>query len=158
MKHNKHPDILSPNDSSFLRQSYFEAFINTDSDHYKQYVNTTHQFTDGFHYEGYLWDCLIKRDRISFQRLCLEVVQHKEVLVMADDHSRDLVINAPLWPYPPYSVVLFESQTFIDALAILPEDLYIFDDSVSWTLIPTHEFSYKPKTTKRICYAVGSGK
>lgn len=145
------PQILSPEDSAFWRQAYLDAFVNTSSDHYQRYIASLRRFSDGVHYTGYVWDCLRKPSRITIQRFRLEVVRHPEVFVMADDHSRDRIPGAPLWPYPAYSVACLKPHTLLDLLASLPEDIYIYDSSVSWTLVLTHEDDGK----RRICCAVG---
>ena len=67
--------------------------------------------------------------RITYERFRHEVVRHAGVLVFADDHSRDRVINAPLWPYPPYSVISLFPNLLLQLLPALPEDLYVFDSS-----------------------------
>ena len=58
---------------------------------------------------------------------------------MADDHSRDRIPGALLWPYRPYSVMRFQPQALLQSLELLSEDIYVFDSSVSWTLVLTHE-------------------
>jgi hypothetical protein len=143
-------EILSPEDSAFWRQAYIDAFVDTSSDHYRSYVASVRQFSDGFHYEGYVWDCLRSPSCISIQRFRHEVLRHSEIFVMADNHSRDRVF-AQLWPYPTNSVVHFEPQFFLESLESLPEDIYVFDQSVAWTLVLTHEDDGK----RRICCAVG---
>ncbi len=145
------PQILSPQDSSFWREAYLQAFVDTTSDHYRHHIASPRPFSDGVHYEGYLWDCLRSPTRITFERFRHEVVRFPEVLVMADDHSRDRIPGAPLWPYAAFSVVRFSSRLLLDSLAGLPEDLYVFDESVDWTLALTHEHDSK----RRICCAVG---
>jgi hypothetical protein len=72
-------------------------------------------------------------------------------MVMADDHSRDRVIGAPLWPYAPLSVARFSPGLLLESLAELPEDLYVFDESMKWSLVATHEDDGK----RRICLAAG---
>src|SRR5262245_58154622 len=62
------PQILSPEDSAFWRQAYIDRFIDTVDEHYQRYIAFTRQFSDGIHYEGYLWDCLRSRSRITVQR------------------------------------------------------------------------------------------
>ncbi len=121
------PQILSPEDSTLWRQAYLAAFIDTSSEHYRRYLASPSQFSDGIHYEGYLWDCLRSPSRITIQRFRLEVVRHREVFVTADDHSRDRIPAAPLWPYSPYSVARFEPQRLMESLDSLPEDIYVFD-------------------------------
>ena len=143
--------ILSPDEPITLRETYLEAFVDTSSEHYLTYIAARRKFSDGEHYIGYLWDCLRNRVRITYQRFCLEVVRHREVFVMADDHSRDRVINAPLWPYPPGSVAQLPPNLLLQLLPALPEDIYVFDQSFSWTLVPTHEHDDK----RRFCLAVG---
>lgn len=151
MPDNLEPMILSPEDSSFWRQAYLEAFVDTSSEHYQRYIASPRRFSDGVHHEGYVWDCLRSAKRITAQRFRLEVVRYPEVFVMADDHSRDRIPGAPLWPYPAYSVARFEPQRLLDSMGSLPEDIYVFDTSVSWTLVHTHEDDGR----RRICFAVG---
>jgi hypothetical protein len=145
------PQVLSSEDSIFWRQAYLEAFINTSSEYYQRNIASLHQFSDGVRYTGYLWDCLRSPLRITIQRLQHEVIRYSEVFVMADDHSRDRIPSAPLWPFPPHSVVRFAPQSLLQSLDLLPEDIYIFDDSMSWTLVHTHEDDGR----RRICCAVG---
>ena len=145
------PLILSLEDSAIWRQAYLDAFVDTTSEHYNRYIASLRQFSDGVHYEGYLWDCLRSPTRITVERFRHEVIRHPEVFVLADDHSRDRIPGAPLWPYPPYSVARFQPQTLLESLDTLPEDIYVFDSSVSWTLVFTHEDDGR----RRICAAVG---
>ena len=148
------PQILSPEDSTLWRQAYLEAFIDTSSEHYQRYIASRRQFSDGIHYEGYLWDHLRSPSRITIQRFRHEVILHPEVFVLADDHSRDRIPGAPLWPYRPYSVARFHPQVLLQSLEFLPEDIYVFDSSVSWTLVLTHENDGR----RRICCSVGIDK
>jgi hypothetical protein len=151
MDDNAQSQILSPEDSAIWRQAYLEAFVDTTSGHYQRYIASPRQFSDGIHYEGYIWECLRSPSRITIQRFRLEVVRHSEVFVMADDRSRDRIPGAQLWPYPPYSVARFEPRHLLESLESLPEDIYVFDPSVSWTLVLTHEDDGR----RRICCAVG---
>jgi len=145
------PRILVPEDSAFWRQAYIDAFVDTSSAHYQRYIASPREFSDGLHYEGYMWDCLRSPVRITIQRFRHEVVRHPEVFVIADDHSRDRIPGAPLWPYPAYSVACFQPQTLLKSLDTLPEDVYVFDISISWTLVLTHEDDSRRQT----CWAVG---
>lgn len=143
--------ILSPEDSAALREAYLQAFVDTACDHYQRYIQTRQRFSDGEHYTGYVWDCLRQASRITYDQFCHEVVRHPEVYVFADDHSRDRVVTPPLWPYPPYSVIVLPPDLLIQLLPALPEDIYVFDSSVSWTLGLTHEHDNK----RRICFGFG---
>lgn len=151
MPDNTQLQILSPEDSAFWRQAYLDAFVDTSTEHYQRYIASPRQFSDGVHYEGYLWDCVRSRSRITVQRFRHELACHPEVLVMADDHSRDRIPGAPLWPYAPGSVARFQPQVLLASLDALPEDIYVFDSSLSWTLVLTHSHDDR----RRLCYAVG---
>lgn len=153
MEHEPQPQILSAEDSAFWRNAYIEAFVNTASEYYQSRITTRRKFSDGIHQTGYLWDCLRSPKRITIERFKHEIVQYPEVMVMADDHSRDQVPGAPLWPYPPYSVARFTPEFLLESLDKLPEDIYVFDSTMSWTLILTHEHDNK----RRLCCAVGFG-
>jgi hypothetical protein len=147
----KSVQLFPPDESNFLRHAYFEAFANTTSEHYQKYVAPLQQFSDGKHYTGYLWDNIRDGRRVTFERLRNEISLHPKVNVMADNHSRDRVINAPLWPYPTNSVIALPPTLLIQLLHALPDDLYIFDLTLTWTLIMTHEHD----TKRRICIAAG---
>jgi hypothetical protein len=146
-----HPEILSVEDSALWRKAYLEAFVDSQGYYYRRYIGSPRQFSDGIHYEGYLWDCLRAPTRITQQAFRHELATHDELLVMADDHSRDRIIGPPLWPFPPYSVARFKPALLIEWLATLPEDIYVFDSTVTWTLVLTHEYDEK----RRYCLRAG---
>ncbi len=145
------PQILSPADSAIWREFYLDTFVDRASEHYQRYIASPQQFSDGIHYRGYIWDCLRSPTRITSKRFRLELENKTELFVMADDHSRDRVIGPPLWPFPPYSVACFKSKLLVEWLNSLPEDIYVFDASVSWTLVLTHEYDAK----RRYCLCCG---
>jgi hypothetical protein len=82
------PQILSPEDSALWRQAYLDAFIDTSREHYRRYIASPRQFSDGVHYEGYLWDCLRSFSRITLQRFRHEVARYPQVLTSV----------SPEWP------------------------------------------------------------
>lgn len=143
--------LLSSEDSDFWRQAYLDAFVDTACEFYARHIASRRQYSDGTHYEGYPWDCMPSRKRIGIGRLRLEVARHAEVLVMADDHSREKILGAPMWPFAPRSVAVFEAERLWESLPNLPEDIYVFDSSVAWTVVLTHEHDDR----RRICWAVG---
>ena|ERR1044071_3507421 len=144
------PEILCPEDSAFWREGYLEAFIDTASPWYEHHIALLRQYSDGMHYEGYLWECLRKWSKITIERLRLDASHHGELFVLADDHSRDKIPGGRLWPYRSCSVARFDAQLLLRCLDVLPDDIYIFDSTLSWTLIATHEDDGK----RRICVAV----
>lgn len=144
--------ILRPDESKALREAYITAFVDTSSKHYKEHVSVVTQFSDGLHYTGYLWDNLRNWRRITYEQLVQSIMRYPKVNVMADNHSRDRVVNAPLWPYPTNSIILLSPNLLVQMLQALPEDFYVFDSSLAWTLIMTHEHDAE----QRICIAAGN--
>jgi hypothetical protein len=146
------PMILAADESALLRQAYLDAFVDTQCDHYAKYIRTERTFSDGRHYEGYIWDCLRQPKRITFKHFTNAVVRFDQVFVFADDHSRDRVVGAALWSYDALSVARFQPDMLLRCLPTLPEDIYVFDASISWTLILTHAYDRK----RRLCYSLGN--
>ena len=134
------------------RRFFIETFVDSTSEHYQRYIATPRQFSHGIHYEGYLWDCLRSRKRITIQSFRHELAKHGEVFVMADDHSRDRIMGPPLWPFPQFSVARFKSTLLVEWLKSLPYDIYVFDSSMTWTMILTHEYDEK----RRYCLCCGT--
>jgi len=92
-------------------------------------------------YDGYLWDSLAEgRQIIENEVREVELLDHT-VGVFWDLHSRDKIWtpNGTYWRFPkgPYS------NSYRNLLAgqdYLPDDLYIFDRTMSWTIVFTHEW------------------
>src|SRR5438128_12109710 len=112
---------LPPAESARLRQAYLDAFVDTTCEHYQRYIGTRQQFSDGIHYTGYIWDCLRHPTRLTYRQFRQELLHHADVYVIADDHSRDRILGAPLWPYQPYSVISLRSTLLLQLLPALPE-------------------------------------
>lgn len=143
------PKILSPEESTRWRRAFIDAFVDVKSDYFRTYL-APRPCSDGDHYIGYLWDCLRSRTRISSRELRERVGTYSNVFVMADDHSRDHKINTLMWPYAPRSVASFQSKHLVHGFKSLPDDLYIFDSSLSWTLVLTHESDDNTKKRKSL--------
>lgn len=52
------------------------------------------------------------------------------------------------WKYPKDSTILIDKNEFIDKFPTFPEDIYIFDETLSWTVVLTHEVT---DMVKRSC-------
>ncbi len=129
-----------PKDSEHsLRSKYIEAFVDTSCEWYKDRIATTREFSDGVCYTGYLWECLINPTYISL----FDVVSYRdrlgEVLVFWDIHSSQRIFVKDYWKFGKDTMLRLEFGTLVDNLEFFPEDIYIFDDSISWSLVLTHE-------------------
>src|SRR4051812_44499711 len=123
--------ILSAAESARLRAAFLAAFIDTASEHYQRDIATLRQFSDGSHASRYLWECLRRWTRLPESQFPEELQRHSAVYALADDLSRERVPGAPLWPFPVGSVISLPSALLWQLLPALPEDLYVFDASVS---------------------------
>ena len=130
--------VLDQEKSDALRRQYINAFVNTESLHYKEYVEQKKTFSDGMCYTGYLWDCFLHPRVVSKKQLELQLKEKRNIYIMWDIHSCERIFIPDYWKFPKESVLF--SETWQDAYKdILPEDIYIFDDTFSWSAVYTHE-------------------
>ena len=131
--------VLPTTESDSLRTAYVGQFINTASQHYQRYIAKYESFSDGLCYTGYLWDCLRQKRQATEEEIRTFLAQKAHVFVMWDVHSQDRIRIRDYWKFPKRSVLSADAGDVLDSLRYLPEDLYIFDDSLDWTCVLTHE-------------------
>ena len=138
--------------SDYLRELYIQSFIQTNAQGYVENIQQRYNGSDGLYYLGYLWEYLKQIKRISLKK-CIEYLVDKErVYVLWDIHSKDRILVPDYWKYPKECVLQIIGGVEPAIIDTFPEDVYFFDDSLSWTIALTHE-ELKPK--KRICYYSG---
>lgn len=102
------------------------------------------------HY-NYFWEQLIEYNRKS-ERFCWDYLSSKNnIYIMWDTLDNFEFKNDKYWKYPRYSIVCATSKELYDKRDTFPEDIYIFDASLEWTIIFTHEHLDK---NKRYCLAI----
>lgn len=131
--------ILDVSEARAARIAYLKAFVDTESDWYKAHIAVTRKCSDGECYEGYLWDCLKSRQIIGEQQFLRDVAAYGRVLVMWDIHSKERILIEDYWKFDKAAVLELQGKVLVGGMALLPEDLYVFDRSYSWSLISTHE-------------------
>ena len=145
--------IISAEDAYGIRQRYIQTFIDTDTTFYKTSIERLEQFRDGLCYTGYLWDCLRKPYTvISVADAIARIQQRRQVFALWDIHSAERILVPDYWKFPKDTVLQVKSNTLTENLRFLPEDLYLCDDSLSWTVILTHESN---SDNSRICINKG---
>jgi hypothetical protein len=132
-------EIISKMDAKHFRSEYINKFINTDSEHYKKYIEVVKQFSDRECYQGYLWDCLINPKSISIEEVVKFRAVLKKVIVFWDIHSQDRIFIPDYWKFGKDNILKLEFGELIDNLEYLLEDIYVFDETLKWTLALTHE-------------------
>ncbi len=142
--------IIEGDKAEFLRQMYISSFVMTESAYYGNNIATLHHDEDGPFYTGYLWDTLKRSERISFLNAKNHLEAYAEdIYILWDLHSKTRICIPEYWKYPKYSVLRMHIRDFEALLTTLPEDIYIFDDTLSWSVILTHE---EVKSEKRLCF------
>lgn len=68
-----------------------------------------------------------------------------------DIHSCERIFADEYWKFGKDAVLKINFETLIKGEIYLPEDIYIFDENLTWTLIKTHE------NIKGKCYCLKSG-
>lgn len=135
-----------------IRNKYINKFINTKSDHYKKFISTVNEYSDGICYTGYLWDCLINPSIIRFDEVSTYRRLLKQVMIFWDIHSKEKIWVDDYWKFGKDSILQLDYGDLLDNLEYYPEDVYIFDNSMKWTLVLTHE----DNNGIRICAKIGN--
>ena len=132
-------EILDEATGDKLRKRYIETFINTDHELYREHIEVRHQFCDGYGYLGYLWDFI--KHPVIIEKEYIEAVAENigEVYVFWDIHSCERIFIKDYWKFGKKAVLKVDLKTLLEGWNYLPEDIYIFDKTMAWTLIKTHE-------------------
>ena len=123
-----------------VRQAYIERFVDTKSEGFQRYIAVRVPFEDGLYYTGYLWDCLKHSELITEDQLLADLSLRKAVQVLWDLHSAERILIEDYWKFPRDAILRLDARDLASGLTYLPEDIYIFDDSLGWSLILTHEY------------------
>ncbi len=134
-------DRLPADAAECLRKQFICTFIDTESDYYRKYIETVKDCSDGWCYSGYLWDCFIAPIVIRPD----DVINHRDrlrkVFAFWDIHSRDKIWVDDFWKFGKDTILRLDFDDLLDNPDYLPEDIYIFDESMQWTLALTHEYT-----------------
>lgn len=134
--------ILDSIKSNTLRHKYIKEFVDTSLTYYKKNIERKIMFCDGLCYIGYLWDCLINPSIISEQKADQLLQEKRDFYIMWDIHSCERILIPDYWKFPKTRILC--ADAWLETLKNdLPEDIYIFDDTFSWSIIYTHETNAK---------------
>ena len=101
---------------------------------------------------GYFWEGLKQYHRRS-ENYCFERIkaQKDDIYVMWDSLENFEIQNENYWKYPAKSMLRLSVNEFFQLFVTLPEDIYVFDDSLKWSVILTHEDVFDKK---RYCLSI----
>ena len=131
--------VLDKQKGEKLRKRYIERFINTKHERYNQQIQERHKFCDGDCYIGYLWDYMKNQTIIGEEYLKTISNQINDIFVFWDIHSCERILIKDYWKFAKDAVIELNFKILLEGDEYLPEDIYIFDETMSWTLIKTHE-------------------
>lgn len=140
MKKLENINELSEKESDSIRDKYINSFLNCNKEGYKDDIETLKKHTDGLCYDGYMWDYLKTPEVISLSSIINNLIDSpKEIYILWDLHSNDKIWIENYWHYEKKSVLSLNSKDIQSLIKILPEDIYIFDNSYKWSFVITHE-------------------
>ena len=148
--------IVDKEKSESLRKEFIKTFVNTEADKYHEYIEVMHSYNDGEFYNGYLWDFLRHNDNYekecSMQCAGEYLCGKNSVYIMWDLYSNQRVLDGSRFAVEyPKNIIIEMSGSRLTEVVIdkwnqgiqvphwLPEDIYCFDESMSWYVIFTHE-------------------
>lgn len=132
--------VLPSDEGRRLRERYIDTFIDADSDHYRKYISRSQEFSDGLCYTGYLWDCIRSWEAIKFSAaIGFLLARSQPVFAFWDVHSADRIRIKDYWLFGKKDVLKLTASALLEYLDLLPQDLYIFDASMEWSIVLTHE-------------------
>lgn len=143
--------VLDKQTGNTIRNRYINTFVNTEHEQYHQQIQLKHKFRDGYCYVGYLWDYI--KNPIIIDKKYFEALADKinRVFVFWDIHSCERILIEDYWKFDKDSVIEIDFNVLLEGETYLPEDFYIFDKNMTWTLIKTHE------DINGHCYCLKSG-
>lgn len=135
--------IIVDDKAKQLRSLYINKYIDKEGDYYKNRILKLIECSDGFCYQGYLWDCLNSMQLISEMESEQYIKDFKNILIMWDINSKDYIFIPDYWKYPKEAILSLSAREYERYKHDLPEDIYIFDDTFTWSVILTHETTYE---------------
>ena len=134
-----HMQILNQYQADEYRKRYINKYINTNSKFYIDRIETLTQFSDGLCCTGYLWESLKSPMFIHEEQIETYRSKLKQVLIFWDNNSKDRIYIKDYWKFGKKTMVRVAYNLFLDHAHFFPEDVYLTDETLQWTIVFTHE-------------------
>lgn len=134
-----HMQILNQYQADEYRKRYINKYINTNSKFYIDRIETLTQFSDGLCCTGYLWESLKSPIFIHEEQIEQYRSKLKQVLIFWDNNSKDRIYIKDYWKFGKKTMVRVDYNLFLDHAHFFPEDVYLTDETLQWTIVFTHE-------------------
>lgn len=137
----RHLRILGKEEAERYRDLYINKFVDpyTHAKCYQERIECLHEFSDELCYEGYLWDFLKSETYIGETQIEEYRNFLKQVFVFWDNNSRDRIFIKDYWKFGKKDMIELDYNLLLDHLEFFPEDIYITNKDLSWTIVFTHE-------------------
>ena len=135
----KEMQILEDRKAEAYRKLYINKYINTDSKYYIERIENLRLFSDGLCYIGYLWESLKSPIFIHEEQIEQYRSKLKQVLIFWDNSSKDRIYIKDYWKFGKKTMVRVDYNLFLDHANFFPEDVYLTDETLQWTIVFTHE-------------------
>lgn len=122
---------VSKHKKDILKNQFINKFIITDTEYYQNYVNVG---------EGYfLWCCFKHQGHLSTFSTnefgsVLDSIDTKNVLLFWDYY-----ISQDIMDLGRNELFHCSKQFLVNNLSAFPQDFYVFDETLKWVVISTHE-------------------
>ena len=140
-KFKNHIRILGKEEAARYRNLYIKKFVDpyTHAQCYQERIEQLYAFSDGFCYDGYLWDFLKSETYIGETQSEEYRKFLKKVFVFWDNNSKDRIFIKDYWKFDKKDVIELDYNLLLDHLEFFPEDIYITNETLRWTIVFTHE-------------------
>lgn len=146
--------VLPFDESALIRACFIDEFVDTTCNGYKETILKRKEYIDGICYTGYLWDYLKEKNAVKENYIEQLAFVSKDVYVMWDIHTCERIHIDDYWKFGKENIVKINIEVLIKGEKFFPEDIYIFDDTLSWYFVKTHEYS-QGKKGRRYCLKGG---
>lgn len=131
--------LLNETERNRLREKYINTFIDQNHKRYQDQIVLRKRCIDGNCYDGYLWDYLKSREIIDTLYVQEAANRIADVYVFWDIHSCEKILVKDYWKFEKDAMLKLNFTLLLQGKEYLPEDIYIFNESFTWTIILTHE-------------------
>ncbi len=148
--------IVDKEKAAALKEKFIYSFVNQNSEWYQTNIAVLEPCEDGDFYSGYLWEGLKDNSNYelecTIENACAYLATKNKTFIMWDLFSKTRISDPSYFANAVArdSVILMNAQEAAGVIMhewysdwgnerYFPEDLYCFDESMSWFVVFTHE-------------------
>ena len=143
--------VITGDEARVLKNMFIDRFVDKQSSWYHALLKQL-QESQGKHYHGCLWDSLFRANLrvVPMDYVANHLRQYESVYLFWDNHPEICFTwRNPHWSYPKNCLLRLSFSQWEEMKDLLPEDCYLFDETLTWAVALTHEES---SPGCRVCY------